>query len=193
MSQKSSDSSTHDILLVLGLRQTSTQLNLDGILTDDELRDLRRSLDQECLYRSQPTDAVPGRNAIPVETVTKLMLYLSGPLVQSIYPGSTHYRNLQLQALISSIALLHYNRVARLHPDSGNRLNKNIADRFNDVVNQHREHENLTVDKISHFYSLYLIRLASMRALQFGRSESLFRSHITPVLQLIFAGYSIVG
>ncbi|MCJ1461908.1 hypothetical protein MMC07_000507 [Pseudocyphellaria aurata] len=191
MPRTSSYSLTQDNLVNLGLSRTPTQLNLDGILTDHELRDLRIKLDQECLYISQRVEAIPGRNAIPVETITRLALYLSGPLAQSIHPGSTRYMQLQLQALNSSLALLHYNRVSRLHSESWSILNDHIADRFNDIVDQHREHEDLTVDKIRHFSSLYLVRLASMLASLFGRAEPLFRSLISPVFQMIFAGFSI--
>lgn len=193
MPRTSSDNLTQDNLIILGLKQTPTQLNLNGILTDRELRDLRINLDRECLYCSQRTELVPGRNAIPVETITKLALYLSGPLVQSIYPGSTLYRELQLKTLVSCLALLHYNQVRKLHPESWSQLQENIANRFNDVVNQHGEHDDLTLDKSRHFSSLYLIRLASLWASAFGRSEPLFRSLISPVFQLVFAGYSIVG
>lgn len=194
MSSRKSSTSTQDSSGILGLRKIPTP---DGSYTDDELRDLRITLDKECLYRSRGIEAVPGRNAIPVEDVTKLALYLSGPLVQTIHPGSTLFRELQLKALISSLALLYYNEVFQLHSDSWNKLHNNLAKRFNDIVDQHSGHTDPNadpnLDRIRHFSSLYLIRLASMWAQQFGRSEPLLRSHISPVIQLIFAGYSIVG
>lgn len=193
MSRTSSYSLTQDNLVILGLRQSPTQLNLDGILTDHQLRDLRIDLDQECLYPLPSTEAVPGRQAIPVETITKLALYLSGPLVQSIHPGSTLYRERQMRALVSSLTLLYYKQVDKLHPDSWNKLWRNIADRYNDIVNQQREHKALTVDKIHHFSSLYLIRLASLWASLFEPSEPVYRSLISPIFQIIFAGYSIVS
>ena len=193
MSRTSSYSATQDNLVFLGLKQSPTQLNLDEILTDHELHDLRIHLDQECLYLSPRTEADPGRKAIPVETITKLALYLSGPLVQSIHPGSTLYRERQMRALVSSLTLLYYKKVDKLHPDSWNKLWRNIADRFNDIVNQQREHEALTVDKIHHFTSLYLIKLASLWASLFKPSEPVYRSLISPIFQIIFAGYSIVS
>lgn len=190
MSSRKSSTSTQDSSGNLGLVKIPTP---DESYTADELRDLRITLDKECLYRSQGIEAVPGPNGIPVEIVTKLALYLSGPLVQTIHPGSTLYRERQLRALISSLALLYYNEVEKLHTDSWNKLQNNLATLFNDIVNQHRGHENLNADRIRHFSSLYLIRLASMWAHQFSRTDSLLRAHISPVIQLIFAGYSIVG
>lgn len=157
--------------------------------THHELLDLKNAIDWECSLhlRDDPVarDAWSG-------TLITVALYLSGPLLQWRGSDSGRYLNIQLRALLGSLALLHHCGVTGLSGNVHNQLRTNIAGRFNGIIDGRRNSQLTLEERKSRSDALYLIRLADQYFSLFSRAQPLTDLAI-PILGLVFASASIVS
>ena len=175
----SQHSSLHDTLASLGLPASTTIRQLYDALSE---------LDHECLRHATKQDSTSD-----ADTVAKLAMFLSGPLSQCGYPGTFGFLEIQLRALVSSLALLQRKKVGSLDPDFYDRLRlKNISAKFQQIAFQPQRSSTLA-DKIRHAPNVYLIQLASQYASFIKRGDSPWPSVFEPLTKIFFAGLSLVS
>ena len=170
------------------LHQTLASFGLPTSITIRQLYDLLSELDEECLRHATGQDSTSG-----VVSVVGLAMYLSGSLDPCRYPGTFLFQELQLRALVSSLALLQHNDVRSLDPDFYDKLRlKNISARFQKIAFQLQRNSTLA-DRIRHAPNVYLVQLASHYASFIKRGDSPWPSVFGPLANIIFATASLVG
>ena len=175
----SQHSSLRDTLVSLGLPASTTKL---------QLYDLLSKLDYECLRHATKQDSTSD-----ADTVAESAMFLSGSLSKCRYPGTFAFLEIQLRALISSLALLQRKEVGSLDSDFYDRLRlKNISARFQRIAFQ-LQHNSTLADKIRHTPNVYLIQLASEYASFIKRDDSPWPSIFEPLTKIFFAGLSLVS
>ena len=170
------------------LRGTLASLGLPASITIRQLYDLLSDLDHECLRHATKQDSTSD-----ADTVAELAMFLSGSLSQCGYPGTLRFLEIQLRALVSSLALLQRKEVASLNSDFYDRLRlKNLAARYQKIAFQLQRSSTLA-DKIRHAPNVYLIQLASEYASFIKRGDSPWPSVFEPLTKIFFAGLSLVS
>lgn len=160
----------------------------DLIPTVQQLADLQKAIDRECLAH---TEACPTGNPAPSSgTVLEIALYLSSPLVQWHGTASDVSWDMQLRALVAALALLLHQGVRELTAEPHDGLRRNIAARFNDIVNFSTSSLEHRMSKVNAFY---LIRLVNQYFSLFKRAQPLSDALPLPVLGLVMAGASMVS
>ncbi|KAI4188321.1 MAG: hypothetical protein LQ346_005333 [Caloplaca aetnensis] len=160
----------------------------DLIPTVQQLADLRKAIDQECLAH---TEDCPTRNpALSSGTVVEIALYLSSSLVQWQGTASDVSWDVQLRALVAALALLLHQGARNLTAEPHESLRRNIAARFNDIVNFSTSS---LEDRMSKVNAFYLIRLINQYFSLFKRAQPLSDALPLPVIGLVMAGASMVS
>lgn len=176
------------------LRETLASFSLPASTTIRQLRDLLSELDHECLRHATEIALNPAQDSTSeVESVVGLAMFLSGPLSQCGYPGTSLFQEVQLRALISSLALLQHNKVHTLDPDVYDKLRlKNISARFQKIAFQLQRSSTLA-DRIRAAPNVYLIQLASQYVSFINRGDSPWPSIFAPTADIFFSALSLVG
>ena len=170
------------------LRDTLASLGLPASTTKQQLYDVLSELDHECLRHATAQDSTSD-----AETVANLAMFLSGSLSQCGYPGTFAFQEIQLRALVSSLALLQRKEVGSLDPDFYDRLRlKNISARFQKIAFQLHRSSTLA-DRIRHAPNTYLVQLASEYGSFIKRGDSPWPSLLEPLTKIFFAGLSLVS
>lgn len=179
------NSSLHEILASFSLPVSTTTRRL---------YDLLLILDRECLRHATDIVLEPAQDsASEVETVVELAIFLSGPLGQTGHPGTSLFQEIQLRALISSLALLQHKGVHTLDSDVYDRLRlKNISARFQKIAFQLHRTSKLA-DRIRYPPNVYLVQLASQYLSYIQRGDSPWSSVFGPTLDIFFSAISLVG
>ena len=157
-----------------------------------ELCDLQVELDHQILQKvagiESETDATWEANL-----AKGAALILSGPMVECGHEARSEFQQIQLRALISSLALLHRTGVAALDSNPWDKLRiENIPARFQNIAYQMKS--NLSIaERILHAPNVYLIQLASQYMSFFRRGDSVVPSLVGPAVKIIFATISIVS
>jgi len=157
----------------------------DGSPSVQELVNVQRAIDRECLRPSQDNSAEPG-------DLVQITLCLSRQLLQWSDPESGKYRESQLRALIAALALLHRNGLTQLTARPYDELRMNIADRFADIVDGRRRSQMSLEDRMWNANALYLIRLVDQYFSLIKRAQPLADALAIPLLGLVLDGACIV-
>ena len=169
------------------LRETLASFRLPASTTTRQLYHLLLALDHECLGHITAQDSIS-----EVEPIVELAMFLSGPLSQSGYPGSFMFQEMQLRALICSLALLQHSGVHTLDPEVHDRLKlMNISARFQKIAFQINRNSALS-DKIRAASNMYLIQLASQYVSFINRGDSPWPSIFRPTVDIFFSALSLV-
>ena len=174
------------------LRETLASFSLPASTTTRQLYKLIVVLDRECMQHATDDALDPAQDSISeVQSVVELALFLSGPLSQCGYPGTSIFQEAQLRALISSLALLQRKGVRTLDPDVYDKLRlKNISARFQKIAFQ----LSLTLaDRIRYAPNVYLVQLASQYVSFVNRGDSPWPSIFGPTVDIFFSALSVVG
>ena len=170
------------------LRDTLASLGLPASTTIQQLYDILSELDNECLRHATAQDSTSD-----ADTVAKLAMFLSGSLSQCGYPGTFVFQEIQLRALVSSLALLQRKGVSSLDPDFYDRLRlKNISAKFQKIAFQLQRSSTLA-DRIRYAPNTYLVQLASEYGSFIKRGDSPWPSIFEPLTKIFFAGLSLVS
>ena len=176
------------------LRKTLAPFDLPASTTTRQLYELLSELDQECLRHATDIALDPVQDSTSeVESVAELAVFLSGPLSQCGYPGRFLFQEIQLRALIASLALLGHNRVNTLNPSLYDRLRlKNISARFQSIA-FHLQRRSPLADKIRAAPNIYLVQLSSQYASFVKRGDSPWPSIFEPTTNIFFSALALVG
>ena len=180
--------------LNLSLRETLASFSLPVSPTIRQLYDLLSILDRKCLQHATDTVLDPAQDsASEVESVIELVLFLSGPLNQCGYPSTFLFEQIQLRALIASLALLQHNGVHTLDSDVYDKLRlKNLSARFQKIAFQVHRTSTLA-DRVRYAPNVYLVQLASQYVSFIHRGDSPWSSVFGPTLEILFSAISLVG
>ena len=173
------------------LRETLASFGLPASTTTRQLYDLLLELDHECLhvFASDPAHDATSE----VDSMVGLATYLSGPLSQCDYHGTSMFQEVQLRGFISSLALLQHNGVHTLDPDVFDKLKlKNISARFQKIAFQLHRSSTLG-DKIRSAANVFVVQLASQYISFFNRGNSPWLSIFKPIKDIIFSALSMVS
>ena len=176
------------------LHETLASFNLPASMTTRQLYNLLLELDHECLRHATEVALDPAQDSTSeVESVVELAVFLSGSLSNCGHKGQSLFQEVQLRALISSLALLQHNGVHTLNPDVYDKLRlKNISARFQKIAFQLRRSSTLA-DKISYASAVYLVQLASQYVSFINRGDSPWPSIFGPTMDIFFSALSIGG
>lgn len=176
------------------LRETLASFSLPTSTTIRRLYNLLLELDHECLRHATDGALDPTQDSTSeVESVVGLAMFLSGSLSQCGYPGTSMFQEVQLRALISSLALLQHNGVHTLDPELYDKLRlKNISARFQKIAFQLQRSSTLA-DSIRYAPNPYLIQLASQYVSFINRGDSPWPSIFGPTVDIFFSALSLVG
>ena len=152
--------------------------------TPHEIRQLQTELDHECLQLARSSDGSIHHESLDVSAVIDLTILLSSPFCPAKYPGTFLYQEVQLRALVSGLALLHYHRVKSLHLEQFDRL-KNALSNFSKVIAVQLKSDSTLTERIRHVASMYLVQLASQYLSFISRGDSKLPSIIGPVLRIL--------
>lgn len=176
------------------LRATLASFNLPASTTTRRLYDLLLEVDHECLRHATDVALDPTRDSTSeVESVVELAVFLSGSLSNCGHKGESLFQEVQLRALISSLALLQHNGVHTLNPDVYDKLRlKNISARFQKIAFQLQRSSTLA-DRIRYAPNVYLVQLASQYVSFINRGDSPWPSIFGPTVDIFFSALSIGG
>lgn len=160
--------------------------------TSYELYDIRVELDHQCLQRAAGIHLTHKREQTPVDSVRAWAETLSGRLNQTGSPERAVFQEIQLRALVSSLALLHHSDVRTLDPAAWDVLNTNISERFQ-AISYQLKHPSTIAEKIRHTSNVYLVQLASQYLSFIRRGDSMLPSIVGPAIKIFFASISIVS
>lgn len=160
----------------------------DSSPTIRQIQDLQNSIDRECLAHSDHNNGADP--TLSSGTVVQITPYLSSPLVQWRGADSDLFWEVQLRALIAALALLLHIGVTELTAEPHDQLRRNIAGRFNHVVNISTSS---LEDRMSKANAHYLVRLAAQYFWLFKRAQPLPDALPLPILGLVMAGVSMVS
>ena len=182
------------VFLNSSLRETLASFSLPVGPTIRQLYDLLLILDRKCLQHATDTVLEPEQDsASEVGTVVELALFLSGPLNKCGDSSTSLFEQIQLRALIASLALLQHNGVHTLDSLYYDNLRlKNISARFQKIAFQVRRTSKLA-DRIRHAPNAYLVQLASHYVSFMRRGDSAWSSVFGPTMDILFSAISLVG
>ena len=171
----SQHSSLRDILASLGLRASPTIRQLYDVLSE---------LDHECLRHACKQELT-----LDADTVAQWAIYLSNSLSQCNYPDTFAILEIQLRALVCSLALLQRKKVRSVDP----KLHDGIQNVSSQKVAFQVQPSSTLADKIRHAPNVYLVHLASEYASFIKRGDSPWPSVFEPLTKIFFAGLSLVS
>ena len=166
-------------------------LNLTKCPNSQQLYAIQEAFDQQSLQRALGISSTTRSDEIQDDDVRASAERLSSCLTQTGSPERAVYREVQLRALVSSLALLHHRKVHTLDNSAWNRLNANIKERFHDITWQIKN-ASIDTDRIRHTTCVYLVQLASqyLSFIQCGDAKVPFV--VGPVVKILFASLSLV-
>lgn len=176
------------------LHETLVSFNLPASTTTRRLYDLLLELDHECLRHATDVSLDPAQDSTSeVESVVELAIFLSGSLSNCGHNGESIFQEVQLRALISSLALLQHSGVHTLSPDVYDKLRlKNISARFQKIAFKLQRSSTLA-DRIRYAPNVYLVQLASQYVSFINRGDSPWPSIFRPTVDIFFSALSIGG
>ena len=176
------------------LRETLASFGLPASTTTRQLYDLLSELNQECLRHATDVALDPAQDSTSeVESVAELAVYLSGSLNRCGHPGRSLFQEIQLRALIASLALLRHNRVNTLSPDLYDKLRlRNLSAMFQDIA-FHLQSSTTLADRIRYAPNPYLVQLASHYVSFFRRGDSPWPLIFGPTRDIFFSALALVG
>lgn len=125
--------------------------------------------------------------------MVELAVFLSGSLSTCGHQGRSLFQEVQLRALISSLAVLQHNGVHTLNSDVYDQLRlKNISARFQKIAFQLQRSSTLA-DRIRFAPNVYLVQLASQYVSFINRGDSPWPSIFGPTVDIFFSALSIGG
>ena len=169
-------------------------LSLFNVNPSPTLRDIQQlqiELDHQCFQfaRSEISDH---HENLQLNTVIELAILLSSPLCRAKYPGTFTYQEVQLRALISALALLHYHHVKSLHSEQWDRMHVAISG-FARIVTMQLSKDSTLSEKIQHRPSVYLVQLASQYLRYIDRGDSKLPSIIGPIMRILWGAAAVVS
>lgn len=174
-------------------RDSLASFNVNSIPTIRELYELQIELDYQCLQLAADTDLRPVRYATSdVNSVVGIAVFLSSLLSLARYPGTFSYQEVQLRALVSCLALLHYHEVEALYPIQWDELRTNICSYFGQVAFQQKSISTLS-QAIRYAPNVYLVQLVSQYLSFIRRGDSKLPSVVGPIVKIFFGCVSLVG
>lgn len=176
------------------LQETLASFNLPASTTTRRLYDLLLELDHECLRHATDVALDPAQDSTSeVESVVEMAVFLSGSLSNCGHKGEFLFQEVQLRALISSLAVLQHSGVHTLTPDVYDKLRlKNISARFQKIAFQLQPNSTLA-DRIRYAPNVYLVQLASQYVSFINRGDSPWPSIFGPTVDIFFGALSIGG
>lgn len=176
------------------LRKMLASFDLPASPTTRQLYDLLSELDQECLRHATDVALDSAQDSTSeVESVAELAVYLSGSLNRCGHPGRSLFQEIQLRALIASLALLRHNRVSTLSPDLYDKLRlRNLSAMFQDIA-FHLQSSTTLADRIRYAPNPYLVQLASHYVSFFRRGDSPWPLIFGPTRDIFFSALALVG
>ena len=170
------------------LRNILASLGLPASITIHQLCDVLSELDHENLRH-----ATSQNSTSDADTVAKLAVFLSGSLTQCGYPDTFVFLEIQLRALVSSLALLQRKEVSSLDPDFYDQLRlTNVSATWSKVAFQLQRSSTLA-DKIRGAPNTYLVQLASQYASLIKRGDSPWPSVFRPLADIFFSVLPLVS
>lgn len=175
------------------LRETLASFGLPASTTTRQLYDLYSELNQECLRQATDIALNPAQDSTSeVESVAELAVYLSGSLNRCGHPGRSLFQEIQLRALIASLALLQHNGVNILSPDLYDRLRlRNLSAMFQDIAFQ--QPSKTLADRVHYAPNPYLVQLASHYVSFFRRGDAPWPLIFKPTRDIFFSALALVG
>ena len=176
------------------LRETLASFSLPASTTTRRLYDLLTELDHECLRHATDLAVHPAQDSTSErESLAELAMFLSGSLSKCGYPGTFLFQEVQLRALISSLALLQHKGVHTLDSQLHDALRiKNISARFQKIAFQLQRNSTLK-DRIRSAPNDYLVQLAAQYVSFISRGDSPWPSIFGPTVDIFFSALSLVG
>lgn len=174
------------------LRDTLASLGQPASTTTSQLYNILSELNDACLHECLRHDTAQDSTS-DADTVAELAMFLSGSMGPCGYPGTFLFREIQLRALIYSLALLQFKGVGSLDPDFYDRLRlKGISAIFKKLAFQLQPSSTLA-DRIRHAPNIYLVQLASQYASFFKRGDSPWPSVSGPLTDIFFSVLPLVS
>ena len=156
-----------------------------------ELYALQVELDYQSLQRAADVKSEHDLTS-EVNSALAAALILSGPVNECGHSGRFEFQELQLRALIASLALLQHSGVATLDQAPWGKLKDELAAQFQRISYQTSSRTALA-DKMLYTPSIYLIQLASLYMSFIRRGESVVPLVAGPLVKILFATISIVS
>ena len=172
------------------LKDLLASFNLNANLSARVLYNLQRELDRQCLKLAVSNGGShTSYEILEVGSVVELAVYLSGPLCHATHPGTFLFQELQLQALVSCLSLLHYHQVAALRFEQWDKLRHSD---FRRIMFQLRSESSLP-NRIRHASNPYLLQLASQYLSFIDRGDSKLPLIVGPIVKIFFGGVALVS
>ena len=156
-----------------------------------ELYALQVELDHQSLQRAAGVDSEHDLTS-EANSAKAAALILSGPLNECGHSTRFEFQQIQLRALIASLALLQHSGVATLDQAPWEKLKDELAARFQRISYQISSCKTLA-EKMLYTPSIYLIQLASLYMSFIRRGEAVVPLVAGPLVQIFFATISIVS
>lgn len=160
--------------------------------TSCELYDIKVEFDHQCLQQAAGIHLAHRREQTSNDSVRAWAETLSGPLNQTGCPERDVFLEIQLRALVSSLALLHHSGVHTLDSVAWTKLNTNISERFRAIAYQLKRQSTLA-QKIRHTSNVFEVQLASQYLSFIQCGDSKVPSLVGPVVKILFASIAVVG
>lgn len=165
-------------------------LDINPSITEHELYNLQLQLDCQCVQLAAAIDDHAPRHATSdVNSVIELAVKLSGPLCLARHQGTFLYQELQLRALISCLALLHYHRVQALYPEQWDKLKRTDLQRIAFQI----QSDSALTERIRYAPNVYLLQLASQYLSFLRRGDSNLPFVVGPIVKIFWGGLAVVG
>jgi len=165
--------------------------NINTSPTPRELYELQIELDFQCLQLAANVDDFSTEYKNPdVNSVVEVAVYLSGPLCLAKHSGTFQYQDLQLRALVSCLALLHYHGVNALYPEQWDRLRR--TDISEKLAFQLRSNSKLS-ERIRYAPNVYLVQLTSRYLSFMRRGDSNLPSVVGPIAKMFWGSVVVVS
>lgn len=176
------------------LHQTLESFSLSSGTTTRRLYDLLVELDYECFRHAINVAMDPKPDSTSeVESTRGLAMFLSGSLSQCGYPGTSLFQEIQLRALISSLALLQHNGVHTLDASLYDQIKlKNISATFQKIAFGLQRNPTLA-EKVRYANLTYLVQLASQYVSFINRGDSPWPLIFSPTVDIFFSALSLVS
>ena len=173
-------------------RDLLASFNVSASPTLHQLHELHVELNHQCLQQAVATEAGSLQKVTAdVNSVVDIAIALSGTLSHARYPGTFLFQEIQLRALISSLALLHYHGVETLHPELWDKLNRtNISELQRRIAFQKRA---TLSEEVRHAPNVYLVQLASQYLSFIRRGDSNIPAVVGPIVKILFGSVSVAG
>ncbi len=174
-------------------RDSLASFNGNPTTTTLDLYELQIELDYQCLQLAADEDLRPIRYVTTdVNLVVGIAVFLSSLLSVARHPGTFLFQEVQLRALVSCLALLHYHEVEALYPVQWDELRANICSYFRQITFQQNSTSILS-QEIRYAPNVYLVQLVSQYLSFIRRGDSKLPSVVGPIVKIFFGCVAMVG